>query len=411
VLTLGLVSLVVTTAPAQTTAEQPGAARGASPEPATESYWLRVTGDRVNLRSRADVNSRLVGRVSQDDVLEAVGQEYGWHRVIPPEGVFSIVAARYIERVGDRRGVVRVNTTLRVRVGSDIQRRDPLLSEVQTRLPPDAEVEIVGELDPHWLKIVPPKGVHVYISGDFVEQVSAEVAKRLRAARRSSTPPVSTASRPSRPTVAGATTRPARPPELTGPWGRRLKPILTRIELEGRKPAGEQSWDLILDRLEPIAAQREEPQVARLAAEWTREVRQHAQDQAALRAGQEVARRSEEGRARQARELQEIRRAADQLKAPSPFDARGVLRPSFVLPAGPYGMRYKLQDPFTHKVRAYVELPTELDIDVQTCLGKYVGIRGERKPVEGVSVPLFRVTKMTVLNPDGPSQPPAREQP
>jgi len=400
-------------ASAQAPADDTRTRQTPSTQPAEEHYWLRVTGDRVNLRSRADLNSRIVGRANRDDVLEAVGREYGWHRIVPPDGVFSLVSASYIERVGGDRGIVNVDTTLRVRVGSDVQPRDPMRSEVQTRLENGTEVQVIGALDEDWLRIVPPDGVYVYISGDYVEQVGPEVAERLRAAKppSASRPSVVTASRPTLPGLAEATTRPAEQPDLTGRWGKRLGWVLPAIENEERKPLVEQSWDGVLGHLQPIAAQREEPQVAKLAAAWIEKIERRTEEQAVARAARDVARQAERGKIRHARELEELRQAKDLLKTPPQFDARGVLRPSFVLPAGPYGMRYKLEDPFTHKVRAYVEFPTELGIDVGACIGKYVGVRGERQSQEGLRVPVLRVSHMTVLNPDQPKSPPAREKP
>jgi len=379
-----------------------------SPAETTQAgYWLRVTAERVNVRSRADLNSRIVGRVNRDDVLEGRGSEHGWHKIVPPPGVFSLVAAQYIDRVGENRGLVKVDTLLRVRVGSDIQPRDPMLSEVQTRLEPDAEVRILGGLDGGWLKIVPPDGVCVYISGDYVEQVTAEVADRLRAAK----PAAAVAARPASGEPTEPTTQPAEQPDLSGPWGVRLAPVLESIEAEQRKPSDGQAWEPFVIRLRPIAEQLEEPQVARLAAAWLEKTESRIKQQAVAREAGQVARRAERDRARHARELEEIRRAKDERRARPEFDARGVLRPSFAVPAGPYGLRYKLQDPFTHKVSAYVEFPTELGVDVTTCVGKYVGVRGEEQTIEGVSVSILRVTRLTVLNPDRPAAAPAREKP
>jgi hypothetical protein len=392
-------------------AQSPTGSATVLPEPPAETtqtgYWLRVTADSVNVRSRADLNSRIVGRVSRDDVLEGRGSEHGWHKIVPPPGVFSVVAAQYIERVGEDRGLVKVDTLLRVRVGSDIQPRDPMLSEVQTRLEPGAEVRILGGLDGGWLKIAPPDGVYVYISGDYVEQVAAEVADRLRAAK----PTGAVAASPASGTATGPTTRPAERPDLSGPWGVRLAPVLESIEAEQRKPSDEQVWEPLAIRLRPIAEQREEPQVARLAAAWLEKANRRIEQQAGAREAGEIARQAERDRARYARELEEIRRAKDDLKARPKFDARGVLRPSFVVPPGPYGLRYQLQDPFTHKVSAYVEFPTELGVDVTTCVGKYVGVRGEEQTVKGVNVSILRVTRLTVLDLDRPGDAPAREKP
>ncbi len=407
-----LVALLVaaaTTSPAL--AQSTTGSAAVLPEPSAEAtqseYWLRVTAERVNVRSRADLNSRIVGRVNRDDVLEGWGSENGWHKIVPPPGVYSLVAAQYIERVGEDRGLVKVETSLRVRVGSDVQPRDPMLSEVQTRLEPDAEVRILGGLDGGWLKIVPPDGVYVYISGDYVEQVTAEVADRLRAAK----PTAAVAASPASGKPTGPTTQPAEQPDLSGLWGMRLASVLESVEAEQRKPSDEQAWEPFATRLRPIAVQREEPQVARLAAAWLEKTESRIKEQAVAREAREIARQAERDRARHARELEEIRRAKDDLKPRSEFDARGVLRPSFAVPAGPYGLRYKLQDPFTHKVAAYVEFPTELGVDVTTCVGKYVGVRGEEQTIKGVSVSILRVTRLTVLNPDGPADAPAREKP
>ncbi len=416
VLSLLIVSLAGPTGsarPAQSTADAPDVQQTPTTRPAEEHYWLRVTGDRVNVRSRPDLNSRIVGRANRDDVLEAAGREYGWHRVVPPDAVFSLVSASYIERLGVDRGIVNVDTTLRVRVGSDLQPRDPMQSEVQTRLEHGTEVQIVGALNEDWLKIVPPAGVYVYVSGDYAEPISVEVAERLRAAKppAGSQPSVTAASRPTAAELAEATTRPVEPPDLTGRWGKRLGWVLPAIENEEGKPLVAQTWDGVLGHLRPIAAQREEPQVAQLAAAWIEKIERRKEEQAVARAARQIARQAEHEGVRHAAELEEIRRRKGLLTTGPEFDARGVLRPSFVLKAGPYGMRYKLEDPFTHRVAAYVEFPTELGVDVGVCIGKYVGVRGEKQREEGVSVSILRVAHITILNPDQPKHPPARETP
>lgn len=400
-------------APAQT-AEAPSASQPATTDQAAEPhYWLRVTGERVNIRSRADLNSRIVGRAERDDVLEGVGSEYGWHRIVPPEGVHSLVGAAFIERTDEQHGVVSVDTTLRVRVGSDIMPRDPLKSEVHARLPRGSEVQIVGELDEEWLKIVPPEGVYVYVSDEFTERISEEVANRLRPARPVAVADSIAAEAPQGelPEGAEATTQPVEPPELTGAWGQRLGGVLDAIEEQEQKPLGEQHWDEILGHLGPIASQRVEPQVAEYAAAWVRQLEQRKAQQAVAGEARAIARQTEEGKARHTRELADIRRARSELKPTAGFDARGVLRPSFALPPGPSGMRYKVQDPFTHKVQAYLEFPTELGIDARAAIGKYVGVRGERLSLEGIEVSVLRVTRLTVLNPDKAESPTTREKP
>ncbi len=185
--------------------------------PSPQRYFLRVTADHVNLRTRADGNAMIVGQVDRDTVLEGRGIEFGWHRVVPPPGVFSLVSAQYVERSGPDRGVVRLRSgNLRVRAGSTVFAYDPLNCPVQKLLPDGAEVHIVGEQD-GWLRITPPEGVFVYITDRYVQRISADEAARLRdrtaaAATRPATP-ITTRPRPA------AASRPATQPAVaaTGP--------------------------------------------------------------------------------------------------------------------------------------------------------------------------------------------------
>lgn len=282
---------------------------GPATQPAQESYWLRVTAKQLNVRSRPDTNSVIIARLEPNSVLQAVGSEFGWHRVLPPQGAFSYVSAAYIERRGPDEGVVAVRSgKLRVRVGSLLGELDPENSDVQVRLERGTPVRIVGAQG-EWLKIVPPKGVYGYVSDEHVTRVNDEVASRLRAAWGvTSQPAVGGGATPATQPVAAATTQPAPGPNLSGPWGQRLVLVETAINVEAEKPLLEQAWGESIARLRPIAAQREEPTVARLAQAWTEQLEAHVADQDAVRAAEDVLRRTERERAQYARELARIER-------------------------------------------------------------------------------------------------------
>ena len=193
------------------------AARGAT--------WLRVTGEQINVRSRPDANSVALMRVEPDDVLRAVDQDqYGWYRILPPEGAFSYVSAEHVDRRGPSEGIVSVGSgTLRVRVGSTLRDLDPLQCEVQILLERGTLVRIVG-VQGGWLKIVPPAGVYAYVSNQHVEPVSEEVAARLRGGRTPTTQAVATTV-PAQGGRAGAgTSQPAAGPDVSGPWGAAADP-------------------------------------------------------------------------------------------------------------------------------------------------------------------------------------------
>lgn len=384
--------------PAQPPADAPGSEEAL--RPTGQPYWLRVTGDRVNLRSRADKNSVVAAQVDRDMVLQAVGQEYGWHRVRPPAGAFSYVSADYVEQVAPDRGIVAVRSgQLRVRVGSTVTSVDPLRTEVQMLLPRGAEVRIL-EREGDWLRIQPPEGVFFYISSDFVEPVSAEVAAQLQAAS-TTRPAVTTA-----PTTVSALPPPP-PVNLSGRWGQRLSLVEATIAAEARKPPLEQSWNPVLEQLRPIAAQREEPAVARLAQEWIKSVERRVADQVAFRAAREVTDRGERDRARFEREMEQVRRVRVAATQPG-YAASGQLLES---PAAAGAPRYRLVDPVSGEVSAYLELPATAQLVVRDYLGKYVGVRGERAYSEALSANIVRVVSLEIVRWEPPATQPARTTP
>ncbi len=157
---------------------EPGKLPPSTQPAASEPYFLRVRAAEVNLRCRADQNSTVVARVPRDTVVRAFREEFGWHAIAPPRGVFSLVSSDYVEERGDE-GVVTVSSgALRVRVGSLLYDLDPLRSEVQRLLQPGYRVRIVGR-QPGWYRIVPPEGVYLFVHGEHVERISPELAVEL----------------------------------------------------------------------------------------------------------------------------------------------------------------------------------------------------------------------------------------
>jgi hypothetical protein len=381
-------------------------------QPGPEGYWLRVMAEGVYLRSRPDANSLPVARLERDAVLRATGSEFGWHRVLPPEGVFSFVAAHYVEQQSDGTGVVSVRSgTLRVRVGSLVFDTDPLQCEVQTRLPRGTTVRIVGRQD-DWLKIVPPEGVYMYVSGRYAKRVGDEVAARLGAPGSPASQPGGITPATSRPTAEGEKQRQADgAPDLSGRWGQRLVLVEAAIEAEARKPVQEQSWTAAIASLRPVAAQREEPTVARLAAAWITRLEQRIVDQGASRAARELARREARNKAQTQRELERIQRAQQNPTSRPTFDARGTLLPSYVSGDEGASPRYRLVAPLTGRVQAYLEFPQPPGIDPQAYVGKYVGVRGERARQASLGADVIRVSEIVVLGRELPATRPSRRRP
>lgn len=388
---------------AQTPAEQP------TTRPARPAVWLRITAEELNVRSRPDANSVIVTRVPRDAVLQAVGKdEYGWYRILPPDDVFSFVAAPYVERRGENQGVVAVQSgTLRVRVGSRVQEVDPMKSEVQTLLPPGATVHIVGQQE-GWYRIAPPPGVHLYVAAEHVAEITPEEATRL--SRRA------LAARAKEAELAAAVELPASQPlptqpALTGDWGQKFAALDSEIETEAAKPLLQQVWKPLLERLGPIADQRTEPMVARLAGAWQTRIEQHLARQRMVREAEEVLRKAERDQAQHEREMERLARVDDRRPYRRLFSYRGELLRSYAVEGREGETWYKLQDPLTQRVLAYLVVTKATPAEAEQFVGRYVGVRGAKRGGPDLGADILSPESIVPLEYVPAASQPARETP
>jgi len=98
-----------------------------------EVVKVKVTGDRVSLRSNPDINSELLDRAMKGEELVFLGKTNGWMAVQAPDSLDFWVSGQYV------------------------------LNGVEGDL-----VALRGEFN-EWLKIAPPTGSRVWISEDYAE--------------------------------------------------------------------------------------------------------------------------------------------------------------------------------------------------------------------------------------------------
>lgn len=372
----------------------------ATTQPVDATQPLRVTADTLNVRSRADANSQIVTQIRANAIVEAVGQEGGWYRIVPPAGAFSFVAAQYIDMQGEDVGVVSTDSgTLRVRVGSTLRTIDPMQAEVQTRLERGTRVKVLGQQG-EWLKIEPPAGIYLYISDRYAVPVSPDVAAAFRAARaegRATTQPI----------VATTQSVPDEPEDT---WARKLARIETDIAAESRRSVLTQNWQALIERLEPIAAQRMEPLPARLATGWIAQLEARQADQEAARVLARVKRETDLAQTQHERELERIRELRRRTTLnPDGHVARGEFQLSFAPGERDDKRWYKLVDPISLVTVAYLEIAPSAQSDLRPLLGGYVGVDGEKRFDTQLGADVIRVTRIATLQP--PASQPARPQP
>ena len=123
-----------------------------------EAIKVKVTGDRVSLRSMPDVNAELLDRAMRGEELVFLGETNDWMAVQAPDSLHFWVSSEYIPN-----GIV-VPSKLNVRSGPS--QNYSVVCVVNTG---DA-VSLRGEFN-EWLKIAPPIGSRVWISKEYVEKI------------------------------------------------------------------------------------------------------------------------------------------------------------------------------------------------------------------------------------------------
>lgn len=272
-----------------------------------EPIWLRATADRVNIRSRADANSIVMAQVDRDTALRADRIEFGWYRILPPDGVICYVAAEYVDAGSGNVGTVKIaEGTLRVRAGSSVRDINPVNSDVLARLNAGMQVQILGR-EGDWLRIAPPADVRLFISDKFVERIGDDQAVLLRKSVRDAAPAPMAVRPTTGPSTPSATVK---PDASSGPWSQRLAALEAQIDAESRKPAGQQNWTEISRELQRIAAQAEDKSAARLAQAWSTAVQQRVSQRDALAAIEVVVKRDQNDQRLFDMEMERLRRIA-----------------------------------------------------------------------------------------------------
>jgi uncharacterized protein YraI len=128
---------------------------------------VTVTGQSVNLRAGPDPKKEVVCQVSRGEVLKAYETRGGWVQVAPPADSDLWV---YSELVRD--GLVAVPKLI-VRAGPGINYSSVGHLADGTRV-------VVRGTHSGWLRIAPPSGCRLWISGKFVEDAAAKPAPKPR---------------------------------------------------------------------------------------------------------------------------------------------------------------------------------------------------------------------------------------
>lgn len=175
-----------------------------------------VTGTSVYIRSGAGGNYYPTTKVGPGTRLLVVGEKFGWYEIVPPVGSFSYIDQSLVEKAEDGKSGIVSQENVYVRAGSDLERRK---TSTQMMLAKGASISILGEAD-GFLKIVPPRGAHLFISAQYVAPVPERTRSGLLEKYMSEGGPVSSSVTPvadSTPPIKKATPSSSVKPVSTAP--------------------------------------------------------------------------------------------------------------------------------------------------------------------------------------------------
>lgn len=425
-----------------------------SPEPATvptdadpaakpQIVEGEVTGRDVYVRSGPSLNHYETCKLQLGDRVSIVGEKGDWLEIVPPAHAFSLISGEYVDTTDQKTGMVN-GENVRVRAGSELNANK---YTVQTLLTRGSTVEILGTNPDGFVRIKPPKGATLWVNRTYIKALGPGLSEPVAAATTDppgastadgSTKPETAATTPtdgpandgpamaakpsdgpSRPDVprpapgskkVELTARPAELPAMGSPHRKALEALDEVARGELAKPASQREWAPLIEKFRAIAAAAED-EVSRVYA--TYRVEQLSDLLEVSRAVREL--KSLDEMANTERQDFMARRLMMEKvigpNAPATIDAQGELRASALYPPGSFPRRYRLLDMTapTPRTIGYVEIPDDVQLDADSFIGRYVGIRAREKRLQtgGVNpVPVFVASEIVPLQRPGDADKP-----
>jgi uncharacterized protein YgiM (DUF1202 family) len=412
----------------------------------TQAFVATVTDNRVNVRSGPGTAYYEMGQLGKGDLVYVVGTSKDWYKILPPNGTFCMIAKEFVDAAaGATSGTVKADY-INVRAGTAVNKsRDP--SAVLAVVRKGTQVHILGSTDQYY-QIAPPEQAYVYVSSQFIKAVPGTEYKvaDLKLPNGAVNPFAHTVDAPTgTPSIAALPTAPVAPAGTVGATidipSTATPPAAGGVETPGATAAG--STPPVTPEVTPIPAavtfsaaartrfnevnarfleESKKPLVDQDVAQFTKDfqdilamnnvsptIQQSAQ--ANLKALERTAtlQRLMKEQAASAemtkqqtdalrKQLEASQKLIDATRANQPFINEGVLKSSTVV-AG----KYALVNPQTGRTVAYID-PANSSVDMSIFMNHYIGVRGEKKKVDGADIEVITVRDATLMPQPGSVQ-------
>ncbi|AQQ72192.1 SH3 domain protein [Limihaloglobus sulfuriphilus] len=145
----------------------------ASQEEMADKELGEIQGSKVYIRSGAGLNFYRCAIISEPAKVVIAGEEMGWSKIYPPEGLFSWVSRNYVDvsDIDPSKGIINRDNT-RVWTGSEFV---PAIhcSTNQVNLNKGDEVKFYDDnsAEDDYYKIVPPEGAFVWVNSAYIKNL------------------------------------------------------------------------------------------------------------------------------------------------------------------------------------------------------------------------------------------------
>lgn len=386
----------------------------AQPATSRSGDLYEVSANDVYVRSGASLNHYTICKLNAGDRVTVVGEKGKWHEILPPEGTFSLISGDFVDTADDKSGVINGNN-VRVRAGSHLNTHK---YTVQRLLSMGAEVTILGRNADGFVRIAPPEGATLWMSGEFLAPISygAATQRKVEAPEGQSTdkpqsaalladtatvsserPPVSKARKTSR----------GRGPMLAALPSTRERDTLAlidnEVEIELAKSLLDRQVEPFLLRYQALVDQEDDPFAQRYAQIRIDQLTTMTEIAGTVRKVRTLSEQTDVRRHEFLAERTAHRKA--EVPKPSGIDARGELRLSALYPESRIPRRYRLVDTSSAAERTigYVDIPVDAELDVSALLGRYVGVRASQKRLLAGAVnpiPIYLAQELVPLDSD-----------
>ena len=130
-------------------------------------YVAQVSGTDVYVRAGGSTAAYPCAKISHPETVTVVGEVNQWLKILPPPGVFSVIAKDYVSPDETGESGVVTGDNVRVRAGGVLRNSGFWIPQMQ--LNKGYKVQILGTVEKYY-KIVPPEGAYFWISKLYVNR-------------------------------------------------------------------------------------------------------------------------------------------------------------------------------------------------------------------------------------------------